>query len=202
MLPRRRRPDENERTSHKAEIAPSAAILIPLPRPALFLEQETRQDGEDPPPSNLLDAAAKALLLDDVRDEPAIMAARKLLGDLSHQLTQIEMSATTYHVSGSPSAKKDKGLVIDDDLFSIGSLESTEGSDMGSSNSSRSTDAKSKESSELSNDEEKTIEIIDETEELELKFGSQQEEEGEDICAEYKLAFLGATAPIKFASHR
>ena len=40
MLPRRRRPDENERTSHKAEIAPSAAILIPLPRPALFLEQE------------------------------------------------------------------------------------------------------------------------------------------------------------------
>ena len=200
MLPHRRRSDENERTSHKAEIAPSAAILIPLPRPALFLEQETRQDGEDPPPSNLLDAAAKALLLDDVRDEPAIMAARKLLGDLSHQLTQIEMSATKYHVSGSPSAKKDKGLVIDDDLFSIGSLESIDGSDMGSSNSSRSTDAKSK--SELSNDEEKTIEIIDETEELELKFGSQQEEEGEDICAEYKLAFLGATAPIKFASHR
>lgn len=149
-----------------------------------------------------MDAAAKALLLDDVRDESAIMAARKLLGDLSHQLTQIEMSATAYHVSGSPSAKTDKGLVIDDDLFSIGSLESTEGSDTGNSNSSRSTDAKSKGSSELSHDEEKTIEIIDETEELELKFGSQQEEEGEDICAEYKLAFLGATAPIKFASHR
>ena len=221
MLPRRRRLDEHERTSQKAaepEIAPSAAILIPLPRPALFVEQETRQDGEDPPPpSNLLDAAAKALLLDDVRDEPAIMAARKLFGDLSHQLTQIEMSATTYHVSDSPSAKnKDKGLVIDDDLFSIGSLESTEGSDMGS-NSSKSNDTKSKGSTESSKKdqlsssnkekevhdvEERTIEIIDETDELELKFGSQQEEEGEDICAEYKLAFLGAAAPIKFASRR
>lgn len=217
MLPRRRRLDEHERTSQKAaepKIAPSAAILIPLPRPALFLEQETRQDGEEPPPSNLLDAAAKALLLDDVRDEPAIMAARKLLNDLSHQLTQIEMSATTYHISDSPSAKKDKGLVIDDDLFSIGSLESTDGSDMGSSNSSKSADAKSKGSTESSKEDqvsssnkekevhEKTIEIIDETEEFELKFGSQQEEEGEDICAEYKLAFLGAAAPIKFASHR
>ena len=217
MLPRRRRLDEHERTSQKAaepKIAPSAAILIPLPRPALFLEQETRQDGEDPPPSNLLDAAAKALLLDDIRDEPAIMAARKLFGDLSHQLTQIEMSATTYHVSVSPSAtaKKDKGLVIDDDLFSIGSLESTKGS-----SSSRSNDTKSKGSTESSKEdqvsssnkekethdvEERTIEIIDETEELELKFGSQQEEEGEDICAEYKLAFLGAAAPIKFANHR
>ena len=219
MLPRRRRLDEHERTSQKAaepEVATSAAILIPLPRPALFLEQETRQDGEDPPPpSNLLDAAAKALLLDDIRDEPAIMAARKLFGDLSHQLTQIEMSATTYHVSGSPSAKKEKGLVIDDDLFSIGSLESTEGSDTGS-NSSRSNDTKSKGSTKSSKEdqvsssnkekevhvEERTIEIIDETEELELKFGSQQEEEGEDICAEYKLAFLGAAAPIKFANHR
>mmetsp|Transcript_2094 Transcript_2094/g.6030 ORF Transcript_2094/g.6030 Transcript_2094/m.6030 type:complete len:231 (-) Transcript_2094:1730-2422(-) len=230
MLPRRRRLDEYKRTSEKAakpQITPSAPILIAaLPRPAQFVEPETRQDGEDPPPSNLLEAAAKALLLDEVRDEPAIMAARKLFGDLSHQLTQIERSATAYNVSDSPSTEKDKGLVIDADLFSIGSLESTDESDMGSSDSSKSTstDAKSKDSAESSKEDkmsssnkekddddvdEKIIEIIDETEELELEFGSrptkkcsEEDDEDEDVCDEYKLAFLGATAPIKFASHR
>ena len=245
----RRRGLDDERTSvatAKPQITPSVPILIaPPPRPAQFIAEETRQDDGDenlsrrvppppPPPSNILEAAAKALLLDEIRDEPAIMTARKLFDDLTHQLTALEMSATTYNVSeDSPSAHKAKGLVIDADLFSIGSLESTDDeSDMGCSNSSKSSnDTSSRGSSDSSKDdkmssgnkveeeeedvnkEEKIIEIIDETDELDLETAlsprlsakkksaqdSQEEGEEDDICEEFKV-FMGAAAPVKFAS--
>lgn len=244
----RRRGLDDERTSvatAKPQITPSVPILIaPPPRPAQFIAEETRQDVDDenlsrrvppppPPPSNILEAAAKALLLDEIRDEPAIMTARKLFDDLTHQLTALEMSATTYNVSeDSPSAHKTKGLVIDADLFSIGSLESTDDeSDMGCSNSSKSSsDTSSRGSSDSSKDdkmsssgnkveeedvdkEEKIIEIIDETDELDLETAlsprpsakkksaqdSQEEGEEDDICEEFKV-FMGAAAPVKFAS--
>ena len=156
------------------------------------------------------------------------MAARKLLDDLSHQLTQIEMSHTTYNVSeDSPLAQRTKGLVIDADLFSIGTLESTDDeSDTGSSNDSKpSSDNSSRASSDSSKDdkkmsssnteeaqvdEEKIIEIIDETDELDLdavlspKSSAKKPADGddeEDICDEFKV-FMGAAAPIKFGSHR
>ena len=246
MLRRRRLDDERTpEATAKPQITPSVPILIaPPPRPAQFIHEETRQDDGDeilsrrvppppPPPSNILEAAAKALLLDEVRDEPAVMAARKLFDDLSHQLTKIEMSATTYNVSeDSPSARKAKGLVIDADLFSIGSLESTDDeSDMGCSNSSKSstdnssgassssTDDKMSSSNKVEEDkdvdEEKIIEIIDETDDLDLasEFGrrpsgtkssggvKEEQDEEEDICEEFKV-FMGAAAPIKFSSHR
>lgn len=241
MLRRRRLDDERiSEATAKRQITPSVPILIaPLPRPARFIHEETRQDDGDenlsrrvppppPPPSNILEAAAKALLLDEIRDEPAIMAARKLFDDLSHQLTQIEMANTTYNLSeDSPSAQKAKGLVIDADLFSIGTLESTDDeSDTGSSKDSKSsTDNSSRASSDSSKDdkmssskkeedveEEKIIEIIDETDELDLDAvlsprssakktaeGSKDEGDEEDICDEFKI-FMGAAAPIKFAS--
>ena len=245
MLRRRRLDDERiSEATAKPQITPSVPILIaPTPIPAQFIAEETRQDDGDenlsrrvpppppPPPSNILEAAAKALLLDEIRDEPAIMAARKLFDDLSHQLTQIEMSATTYNVSeDSPSAQKAKGLVIDADLFSIGTLESTDDeSDTGSSNGSKSsTDNSSRASSDSSKDdkmssgngreknedaeEEKMIEIIDETDELDLDAvlsprslakkpaeKAKDEEDEEDISDEFKV-FMGAAAPIKFAS--
>ena len=148
MRSRRRLDDEriSEAATAKPQITPSVPILIAPPvRPARLIHEETRQDDGDenlsrhvppppPPPSNILEAAAKALLLDEIGNEPAIMAARKLLDDLSHQLTQIEMSHTTYNVSeDSPLAQRTKGLVIDADLFRIGTLESTDDeSDMGS----------------------------------------------------------------------
>ena len=243
MLRRRRLDDERiSEATAKPQITPSVPILIaPTPIPAQFIAEETRQDDGDenlsrrlpppppPPPSNILEAAAKALLLDEIRDEPAIMAARKLFDDLPHQLTQIEMSATTYNVSdGSPSVQKAKGLVIDADLFSIGTLESTDDeSDTGSSNGSKSSNGNSSTASSDSSkddkmsssnkeedvEEEKIIEIIDETDELDLdavlspRSSAKKPAEGaakgegdeEDICDEFKV-FMGAAAPIKFAS--
>lgn len=248
MLRSRKRLDDeriSEAATAKPQITPSEPILIAPPvRPARLIHEETRQDDGDenlsrhvhvppppPPPSNILEAAAKALLLDEIGNEPAIMAARKLLDDLSHQLTQIEMSHTTYNVSeDSPLAQRTKGLVIDADLFSIGTLESTDDeSDMGSSNDSKSsTDNSSMASSDSSKndkkissssnkkeaeedaDEEKIIEIIDETNELDLdamlspKSSAKKPADGddeEDICDEFKV-FMGAAAPIKFGSHR
>lgn len=245
MLRRRRLDDERiAGATAQPRCTPSATILIaPTPCPAqiVHLDAETRQDetrqGTDdddlphrqpippPPPSNLFEAAAKALLLDEIRDEPAIMRMQKLFGDLSHQLTQIEMSVTKYNVSeDSPSAQKAKELVIDADLFSIGSLDSTDDeSDARSSNCGKSTfntnstkdDVKTSfgAKDEDGVDKEQIIEIIDETDELNLDatFGSkslaaksseQDHFDVEDICDEYKV-FLGAAAPIKFAgSHR